>query len=77
MQKYATRFQMVVNLPAGYTIVDWGMGKAGLYLRHPYNNGWHGKSLLSAKGKWVSTATRLAASGTREELEAWVAELQR
>lgn len=78
MQKYATRFQMVINLPRGYTILDWGQGKAGLYLaggQGGFRNDWWGKSLLT--GKMINTGTSLAASGTREELESWVAEFQK
>ena len=74
MYKYASRFQMAVNLPNGYDIVDWGQGKAGLYLRSWRDRRW-GKSLIT--GKMINTGTSLAASGTREELEAWVAEFQK
>lgn len=75
LRKYATRFQMVVNLPAGYNIVDWGRGQAGLYLRPPFKNDWYGRDLFT--GKRVNSGTTLAASGTREELEAWLAEFQK
>lgn len=73
LKKYASRFQMVINLGHGYTIIDWGNGEAGLYLSKGFRADWTGKSLFGKKVK-RKTGTSLAASGTREELEEWVKE---
>lgn len=74
MVKYATRFQLALYLQQGYTIVDWGMGQAGLYLngKSGYRAPWHGKNFLG--NYQMKTGTTLAASGTREELETLVRE---
>lgn len=74
MVKYASRFEFVVYLH-DYKILDWGNGQAGLYLKN-YKNGWQGRALWNPN-KVFKTGTPLAASGTREELEAFVKELSK
>lgn len=76
MVKHATRFQMAIYLHQGYHILDWGSGQAGLYLESKlYWTDWSGTFLLNPN-KQFKTGTKLAASGTREELEAFVAEFE-
>lgn len=58
--KHASRFQLVVGLQHGYTVVSFGGGEVGLYLHGGFRN---------------SFGTHLALRGPRDEVEAYVAEV--
>lgn len=59
LTKHASRFQLAVGLPRGYTVVQFSREECGLYLKHFRND----------------FGTSLALRGSRMEVEAYVAEV--